>query len=64
MCTERSLYPGSQAASSSGRIASIDAGNELLVATAARAFSHARGLWFSCSLGCCEARGFEVAEAQ
>ena len=64
MCTERSLYPGSQGTASSGQIASTDPGNTLLVAAAARAFSHARGLWFSCSLGCCEARGFEISEAQ
>ena len=34
------------------------------LAAATRAFSHARGLWFSCSLGCCEARGFVMDAPQ
>src|SRR5688500_1909875 len=65
MCAERSLYTAesgtaSAGAAASNRLASVNPGNNLLVAAASRAFSHARGLWFSCSLGCCEARGMET----
>ena len=60
-CTERSLYRASAGGAASGRIASANPANELLLAAATRAFAHAQGLWFSCSLGCCEARGFAAA---
>ncbi len=60
MCTERSFYSEPARSASAGRLAS--AGDEVLVSAVARAFSHARGLWFSCSLGCCEARGFHAQQ--
>lgn len=56
MCTERSFYSESARSAAAGLLAS--AGDEVLANAVTRAFSHARGLWFSCSLGCCEARGF------
>jgi hypothetical protein len=60
MCTERQIYSEPARSASVARLAS---NNDVVLATAvSRAFSHARGLWFSCSLGCCEARGFHAEQ--
>jgi hypothetical protein len=58
MCTERPIYSEPARSASAGRLASNS--DEVVAYALSRAFSHARGLWFSCSLGCCEARGFEA----
>ena len=64
MCTERSFYSQPARSASAGRLADASAGHEMALGALASAFSHARGLWFSCSMGCCEARGFEPALQQ
>ena len=60
MCTERSIYSEPGRTASAGALAT--SADEVLAGAVARAFSHARGLWFSCSLGCCEARGFQAEQ--
>lgn len=57
MCADSTLYTGPVQSASVGRLASVNP--EIVAAAAATAFTHARGLWFSCSLGCCEARAFQ-----
>ncbi len=64
MCTERSFYSEPARSASIGRLASTSGGHEMALAALSRPFSHARGLWFSCSMGCCEARGFHPAQQQ
>jgi hypothetical protein len=59
MCADRPLYPGAASSASRGLLASANTGHGVLIGAVTAAFSHARGLWFSCSMGCCEARGFE-----
>lgn len=63
MCTERSFYTEPARSAAAGMLASASS-NEMTAVALARALSHARGLWFSCSMGCCEARGFHTAEQE
>jgi hypothetical protein len=56
MCRDSTLYTAPVQSASVGRLASVSP--EIVASAAAAAFTHARGLWFSCSLGCCEASAF------
>lgn len=57
-CTANSLYEAPARTASNVMLAATPA-SSVTSAAAAMAFSGIRGLWFSCSLGCCEGRGFQ-----
>ncbi len=57
-CTANSLYNAPVQSASNVMLAAATTGS-VTSAAAAMAFAGIRGLWFSCSLGCCEARGFQ-----
>ncbi len=57
-CAENSLYDAPARTASSVMLAATTT-SSVTSAAAAMAFAGIRGLWFSCSLGCCEGRGFQ-----
>lgn len=57
-CNAHTFYTASHGTSSDARLASNS--NELVGGAALRNFAHSLGLWFSCSMGCCEGSGFDA----
>lgn len=56
-CNEHTFYTADAAAPNATRLASTS--NDLVAGGTLKAFAHSSGLWFSCSMGCCEGSGFE-----
>jgi hypothetical protein len=61
MCSDSMIYSGESSAARNMKPVQLASLSSHLPAgmMSTVMFSHSRGMWFSCSMGCCEARGFQ-----